>query len=126
MENAEHPPEVDAGLREIARNAWTFGLLAIGMAVMIPCTSYLSALAALPLGLVAVGRARGVLEAERKVDEATEVYARTGRILGLMAAGVSGTFLALVVTFILLYAFMVAAIFGFAATVPTPPPAPVP
>jgi tetrahydromethanopterin S-methyltransferase subunit F len=117
--------EVDPALRETARNAWTFGLLAIGLTVLIPCSSYITALVALPLGMVAVARARAVLDGDRKVDEATEIYARTGRILGLMSAGVSGLFLAIVLLIILLYAGMLIAMFGFVAAVPPMPP-PVP
>ncbi len=123
MEN--NNTSVDPGLREAARNAWTFGLLAIGLTVLIPCSSYVSVLAALPLGLIAVQRARAVLEADRPVDEATEVYARTGRILGLMSAGVAGMFLAIIVAVIVLYAGLIAMTMGVLAAVPPPPP-PVP
>jgi hypothetical protein len=125
VENPVETREVDPALRETARNAWTFGLLAIGLTVLIPCSSYITALVALPLGMVAVARARAVLDGDRKVDEATEIYARTGRILGLMSAGVSGLFLAIVLLIILLYAGMLIAMFGFVAAVPPMPP-PVP
>jgi hypothetical protein len=122
VENPEQRTSVDPALRETARNAWTFGLLAIGLTVLIPCTSYLSILAALPLGLIALARARAVLDGERVMDEATEVYARTGRVLGLMASSVSGLFLVLVGTFLVLYLALIAMAFGVAASVPPPPP----
>lgn len=116
--------EVEPAMREAARNAWTFGLLAAGMAVLMPCSSNLTALAALPLGIIAAQRARAVLEGDRALDEATEVYARTGRILGLMSAAVSGAIVLLIAAIVLLYVGMILFAFGLVAAVPPPPPVP--
>ncbi len=124
MEKTEGRPPADPSLRETARSAWTFGLIAVGLALLIPCSSWISALGALPMGLVAVGRARQVLDGERSVDEVTEVYAHTGRLLGLMSAAVSGLFLLVLFAVITVYAVMIAAMFGVTAAVPSAAPVP--
>ncbi len=103
----EETQPFDAELRDIARNAWSFGLLAVVLAMVAPCGSYLTLLAALPLGLVAMSRARAVLSAPN-LDPTTEVYARTGQITGLSAAIWSGIILVLLLAFILLYAGVIA------------------
>ncbi len=117
------PAAVDPTLRETARSAWTFGLLAAGLAMLTPCSSYMTALMALPLGLFAMSRARAVLESGAPLDEATELYAKTGRITGLTAAIVSGVIVTFVLAIILLYAGMFAMVMG-AAFVGSPPPLP--
>lgn len=119
------PAAVDPTLRETARTAWTFGLLAMGLAMLTPCSSYMTTLIALPLGMVAMSRAKVVLESGAPLDEATELYAKTGRITGLSAALFSGMFLLFVASIILLYMGLIAAMFG-AAFVAAPPPMPVP
>lgn len=120
-------PAVDPALRETAQSAWTFGLLALGLAMLAPCSSQMTLLAALPLGLVAVNRARAILESPTAVDEATQVYAQTGRVAGLGAAIYSGLMLVFFLAFILLYVSLFAAMFGAAiAVTPPPPPLPVP
>lgn len=98
---------VDQELRDIARNAWSFGLAAVLLAMVAPCGSYMTLLAALPLGLLAMSRARGVLAAPN-LDPTTEIYARTGQITGLSAAIWSGFILIMVIGFIVLYAGLIA------------------
>lgn len=97
----------DTDLRDTARNAWSFGLLAIVLAMIAPCGSYMTLLAALPLGLVAMSRARLVLAAPN-LDPTTEVYARTGQIAGLSAAVWSIVVLVVVGGFVLMYVGMIA------------------
>ena len=81
----DETPAFDTDLRDVARNAWSFGLAAVLLAMIAPCASYMTLLAALPLGLVAMSRARIVLAAPN-VDSTSEVYARTAQITGLSAA----------------------------------------
>ena len=95
-------PAVDPDLRDTARNAWTFGVVAVVLATVAPCASYVTVAAALPLGLLAMSRARTVL-ASPNVDEATTIYARTGQILGLGAAAWSVLLLLFVSAIVLLY-----------------------
>ena len=79
---------------------------------------------ALPLGLFAMARARAVLESPVQLDEATELYAKTGRITGLSAALFSGIFLVLIGTFIVVYVGFILAMFA-AVGASAPPPVPV-
>lgn len=123
-DSPESRPGVDPELRELARSAWTFGLLAMGLAMLTPCSSYMSTLMALPLGLFAMARARAVLESPVQLDEATELYAKTGRITGLSAALFSGIFLVLIGTFIVVYVGFILAMFA-AVGASAPPPVPV-
>ncbi|MCB9684938.1 MAG: hypothetical protein H6738_15530 [Alphaproteobacteria bacterium] len=117
---------VDHDLRELARSAWTFGLLSMGMSMLTMCSSGMTALMGLPLGLIAMARARAVLESSVPLDEATELYAKTGRIAGLSGALFSGLYIVLVGSFVLLYVGMIVAMFGvIGASMPPPaPPAP--
>lgn len=98
-------------LKDLARTAWTLGLVAVGLAMVAPCTSYLTAFGALPLGLMALARARRVTEAGGG-DEATGVYARTAQITGLIAAVWSGLLLLFLGSIVLLYAGMFAMVFA--------------
>ncbi len=95
-------------LRDDARTAWGFGIAAILLAMVAPCMTYITAIVALPLGLVAMSKARGVLA--QGPDEATEVYARTGQILGVVAAIWSAVLILIVGMIVLMYA----GIFGLA------------
>jgi hypothetical protein len=127
MADASSPYTAPAAspLREEARSAWGFGIAAMGLAMVAPCGSYITLLAALPLGIIAMTRAKRILEgAGGELDAASQVYAETARLTGLMAAIWSGIVLAFVVLFILLYAGMFAVIFGAALTATPPPPAP--
>lgn len=124
-------PEAGASpLREEARSAWGFGLAAMGLAMVAPCGSYITLLAALPLGIIAMSRAKRILEGGgTDLDAATQVYAETARLTGLMAAIWSALILVIVVLFILLYVGMFAVMFGAIASTPGgfgPPPPPAP
>ncbi|MEN0063810.1 MAG: hypothetical protein AAGA48_16785 [Myxococcota bacterium] len=70
------------GDRDRAREAWGLGLAAIVLSVFASCAP-ISLLAALPLGWIAMSRARAILQNEP--DGITEVYARTARITGTVA-----------------------------------------
>lgn len=98
----------DVALRDDARAAWGFGIAAILLAMVAPCMTYVTAMIALPLGLIAMSKAKAVLA--QGPDEATEVYARTGQILGVTAAVWSGLLLFLLLSIVMLYA----GIFGLA------------
>ncbi len=92
-----------------ARAAWGFGLAAMGLCVVAPCSSGMSLVIALPLGAVASVRGRRLLAAGP--DAVTEAYARTARITGDFAliwsvlVAVSGG------VFLLLYGSLIAALF---------------
>lgn len=105
----------DRSLLEDARNAWAFGLAAMGLAMVAPCGSYVTLLAALPLGIVAMSRAKRILEGGVAIDGATEAYARTARLTGLMAAIWSALVIVMVILFMLLYAGMIAVVVGAAS-----------
>ena len=93
-------------LREQARSAWIMALVAIVLGLVNPCLSGVTLFATLPFGLVALSRARRVLSADP--DEATAVYARTARILGIASAIYGGVGVVLFVMIFGLYALMFA------------------
>lgn len=100
------PEGGDDTLREQAKTAWSMALTATVLAMLSPCMGYVSLFAALPLGLVALSRSRRILETGS--DEATEVYARTARTLGIAAAAFSGFFLVMLILIVFLYAGLIA------------------
>jgi hypothetical protein len=116
----------DSSLLEDARSAWAFGLAAMGLAMVAPCGSYVTLLASLPLGIIAMNQAKRILEGGVKIDGATEAYARTARLTGLMAAIWSGIVLALIALIVVAYGGLIAVMLGAAATLPAPPPPPPP
>lgn len=101
----------ESDLREQARTAWTLGLVAMGLAMVAPCGSYLTLLGALPLGLMAMSRARRVLD-HGSLDEGTEVYAKTGQITGLISAIWAGILLLIVGSVVLMYVGLFALAFS--------------
>ena len=111
-------------LHEQARSAWIFGLTAKALA-MVACGSYVTLLAALPLGLLAMSRARALLEGPHALDPAVDVYARTAKVSGLMAALWSGLLIALFAAIVLLYVGVFAMVLASAGLQP-PPPSPAP
>jgi hypothetical protein len=94
--------------RDDARTAWGFGIAAVLLAMVAPCMSYMPALIAVPLGLVAMSKAKQVLA--EQADEATEAYARTGQILGIAGAVWSTVLLLFIGAILLMYAAMFALI----------------
>jgi hypothetical protein len=115
--------EADA-VREKARTAWTFGILAISLAMTGMCFSYVPFLLAIPIALVAMNQARTALGAAA-IDEAGKVYGRTAQILSTIALSFSIFVVVLIALFVLLYVMMFASMFGLMLAVP-PPPAPMP
>jgi hypothetical protein len=100
--------ESSSSLRDDARTAWGFGIAAVLLSMVAPCMSYMPALIAVPLGLVAMRKAQGVLASAP--DEATEVYARTGQILGIVGAVWSAILLLFLGAILLMYGGMFALI----------------
>lgn len=115
------PPQVSSEIRQKAESAWSFGIAAMGLAMIAPCGSYVTLLAALPLGILAMTRARDLLEGTTPLDEGSEITARHARLTGLLAALWSGVLIALLLAVICLYLGLFAVIF---ALVPQPPPPP--
>jgi hypothetical protein len=99
---------VDEENQNQARQAWTFGLAAILLCVVAPCASQMTLILALPLGWIAFAKARRVLADGPSLDEATEVYARTGQITGLVALAWSVFMLLMLAFVILMYVGMFA------------------
>jgi hypothetical protein len=95
-------------LKETARTAWTLGLVAIILAVCGSCSSGMTLLGALPLGLMATMRARTVLGAH-DLDPVSEVYAKTANITGLVALLFSVVYITVIGSIVLLYGGLVAA-----------------
>jgi hypothetical protein len=95
-------------LKETARTAWTLGLVAIILAVCASCSSGMTAIGALPLGLMATMRARTVL-ASADLDPVSEVYAKTANITGLVALLFSLLYITVIGGIILLYGGLIVA-----------------
>lgn len=89
-------------MKDEARTAWTLGLVAIILAVFSSCSSGMTLLGALPLGIMATMRARTILGAH-EIDAVSEVYAKTANITGLIATIYSLIYLTLIAGIILLY-----------------------
>ena len=98
----------EESVRQKARTAWSLGLVAIILCVVAPCAGYISLLAALPLGWIAMAQARRVLE--DGPDEASEAYARTAQITGVTSLVWSSLMLLAFIGFVLLYAGLIAAL----------------
>lgn len=95
-------------LRQDARTAWSFGLAAVVLCIVAPCSSCMSLVMALPLGGMALAMGRRILQ--HTPDEATEVYARTAQITGLIAVGFSALVLLCVIAVLLAYGGLIAAL----------------
>lgn len=94
-------------LRDTARTSWTLGIIAVILAMLSPCSYYALLLAALPLGILATMRGREVLASPER-DEVSEIYAKTGNIVGLAATIYSLVLLTVMAGFVLLYGGMIA------------------
>lgn len=111
-------------VRERARSAWSFGIIAMSLAMTGMCFTYIPFLLAIPIALVGLSQAREAL-GNPDLDDAGKVYGRTAQILSTIALSFSTLVLVLIVTFMVLYVGFLASIFGLAASLPPPPP-PVP
>lgn len=98
----------DVAALDRARTAWTLGLLAGGLCLAAPCSSYMTLFIALPMGGFATWYARGALAGSP--DELTVAYGRTGLITGVVSLIYSMLFLTVLAAVILMYGAMFAAI----------------
>lgn len=105
------PESNSTSLRETARMAWTLGLVAIILATISSCSSGMTLLGALPLGIMATLRARTVL-GDPDLDPVSEIYAKTANITGLVATIYSIMYLTLIFGILLLYGGMFMALFA--------------
>lgn len=86
----------------------TFGTVSVVLCLLLPCASCFALMAALPLGVVAIQMARGVLAAGP--DEVAEVQARHGMTTGTIAVVYSSILIALILGYLLVYFAMIAAV----------------
>jgi len=101
-------------VRERARTAWTLGLVAMTLAMVGMCFSYMPFLLAIPVSIFALQQARTALGSPA-IDEPGRIYGRTAQITSTIALSFSTFVVVIMVSFITLYFGMFAFIFGAAA-----------
>jgi len=119
---ATSTPEIPGGDladRDRAREAWSFGLIAIILVALDGCSGGMTWLAALPLGWIAMTRARRILA--KRPDGITELYARTAQITGMGAAIISGIWVLFTCVILGGYASVIVAILSEVAGQPQTP-----
>jgi hypothetical protein len=105
-----------------ARMAWILGTVAIALALVGPCMSYVPMMMAIPLAVVAIAQARGALRSSA-IDEAGQVYGQTATVNAIMALSWSIIVLGIIALIVLMYfGFFVAYIGLILALVMAVPP----
>jgi len=98
MPTSPQIPDDKLGDRDRSREAWSMGIGALVLTALQACAP-ITAFAAVPLGWIAMSRARTLL-ADPEIEGITEVYARTAQITGTIALVVSGIWAAFICLFL--------------------------
>lgn len=126
METPASPDPVETlRVKGSARLAWILGTVAISLAMVGPCFSYLPMVVAIPLAIVSIFQARTAL-ASSSLDESGQVYGQTAIVSAVLALVWSVVVLGILLAIVALYfGFFVAYIGLIIALIGNlPPPTP--
>lgn len=105
-----------------ARMAWILSSIAIALAMVGPCFTYIPMLLAIPLAAISIYQARTALRSSA-IDEAGQVYGQTAVVSSVMALSWSLIVIGILIVIIMLYfGFFVAYIGLILALVASMPP----
>ena len=127
METQPEPRQDSVQARGSARLAWILGTVAISLAMVGPCFSYLPMVAAIPLSIASIWQARAAMKLA-EADEVTQAYGQTAVVSGALALSWSAVVLTIIVVLVALYFLFfvgyIGLILALVAAMP-PPGAPV-